>query len=84
MTACHVTPTVSPSHGQRLLETVARWFSHSVTSREAIDQAWMDTGFGRLSRATLEDIGAPPTAIEQAERREAWRLGSALDATRLL
>ena len=79
-----VIPTVPPSRGQRILETVARWFSHSVTSREAVDQAWMDTGFGRLSRATLEDIGAPQSAIEQAERREAWKLGSTLDATRLM
>ncbi len=84
MSDCHVIPTVTPSRGQRILETVARWFSHSVTSREAVDQAWMDTGFGRLSRATLEDIGAPQSAIEQAERREAWKLGSTLDATRLM
>ena len=84
MTHCHVIPTVAPTRGQRLLETVARWFSHSPTSREAIDQAWMDTGFGRLSRATLEDIGAPQSAIEQAERREAWKLAWTLDATRRL
>ncbi len=84
MTTCTIVPTAQPSRGQRVLEALARWFSHSPASREEIDQAWMDTGFGRLSRATLEDIGAPQSAIEQAERREAWKLGSALDSTRLL
>jgi len=84
MSACHVIPTFTPSRGQRVLEALARWFSHSAASREAVDQAWMDTGFGRLSRATLEDIGVPESAIEQARRRDAWKLGSALDATRLL
>lgn len=84
MTTCTVIPTVAPSRGQRLLETVARWFSHSAASREAIDQAWIDTGLGRLSRATLEDIGASPAAVDEARRREAWSLASSLDATRLL
>jgi hypothetical protein len=55
-----------------------------VVSREAIDQAWFDSGLHRLNRATLEDIGAPPELVEHAERREAWKLASSLDATRLL
>jgi hypothetical protein len=55
-----------------------------VVSREAIDQAWFDSGLHRLNRATLEDIGAPPELVDQAEQREAWKLASALDATRLL
>ena len=88
MTTCTVVPTVVPavvpSRGQRILETLARWFSHSAASREVVDQAWMDTGLGRLSRATLEDIGASPAAIDAAERREAWNLASSLDATRLM
>jgi len=84
MSHCHVIPTVSPSRGERALQALVRWFSRSATSREAIDQAWIDTGLGRLSRRTLEDIGAPPGAIELAERAQAWKLAAALDATRLL
>ncbi len=84
MHSCHVIPTVAPSLGQRVAEALSRWFSHSMTSREAIDQAWIDTGLGRLSRATLEDIGASPAALDAAERREAWSLLSALDASRHL
>ena len=84
MTTCTLTPTVTPSRGARTLEWVARYFSRSVVTREAIDQAWMDSGLGRLSRATLEDIGAPPQLIDRAEQHEAWKLASALDSTRLL
>jgi hypothetical protein len=85
MTTCTITPTVAaPSLGARVLEAAARYFSRSVMSREAIDQAWFDSGLHRLNRATLEDIGAPPELVEQAERREAWKLASSLDATRLL
>jgi hypothetical protein len=84
MTTCTITPTYIPSRGARILEWMARYFSRSVVTREAIDQAWMDSGLGRLSRATLEDIGAPPELIERAEQNEAWKLASALDATRLL
>ncbi len=84
MTTCTITPTYIPSRGARVLEWVARYFSRSVVTREAVDQAWIDSGLGRLSRATLEDIGAPPELIERAEQNEAWKLASALDATRLL
>lgn len=84
MHSCHVIPTVAPSLGQRLAEALSRWFSHSLASREAIDQAWVDTGLGRLSRATLVDIGAPTDTLDAAERREAWSLLSALDANRHL
>jgi hypothetical protein len=84
MTTCTVTPTVSTPSGSRVLEAVLRYFSRSVVTREGIDQAWIDSGLGRLSRSTLEDIGAPPQLIDEAERREAWKLASALDATRLL
>jgi len=85
MTTCTITPTVAtPSMGARILEAAARYFSRSVVSREAIDQAWFDSGLHRLNRETLEDIGAPPALVDQAEQREAWKLASALDATRLL
>ena len=88
MTTCTLTsnaaPTIRTSHGARILAWVARYFSASVVSREAIDQAWIDSGLGRLGRATLEDIGAPPALIDRAEQSEAWKLASALDATRLL
>ena len=84
MTTCTLTPTYTPSRGARVLEWLARYFSRSVVTREAVDQAWIDSGLGRLSRATLEDIGAPPQLIDRAEQNEAWKLASALDATRLL
>ena len=88
MTTCTLTSnaasTVHTSHGARILAWVARYFSASVVSREAIDQAWIDSGLGRLGRDTLEDIGAPPALIDRAEQNEAWKLASALDATRLL
>ena len=84
MTTCTVTPTVAPPPGSRLLRAIQRYFSRSVVTREAVDQAWLDSGLGRLNRATLEDIGAPPAMLHDAEQREAWRLASALDATRLL
>ena len=86
MTTCTITPTVTPTlaRGARILEWVARYFSASVVTREAIDQAWIDSGLGRLGRATLEDIGAPPQLIDRAEQNEAWKIASALDATRLL
>ena len=84
MTTCTLTPTYVPSRGARILEWVARYFSRSVVTREAVDQAWIDSGLGRLGRATLEDIGAPPSLIDRAEREQAWKLASALDATRHL
>ncbi len=84
MTTCTVTPTVSLPLGSRFAEAVLRYFSRSVVTREAVDQAWIDSGLGRLGRATLQDIGAPAQLVDAAERREAWQLASALDATRLL
>ena len=84
MTTCTLVPTFTPSRGARILEWIARYFSRSVVTREAVDQAWIDSGLGRLSRATLEDIGAPPQLIDRAEQNEAWKIASALDATRLL
>jgi hypothetical protein len=88
MTTCTIisnaASTIPTSRGARILEWIARYFSASVVNREAIDQAWIDSGLGRLSRDTLEDIGAPPALIERAERNEAWKLASALDSTRLL
>ncbi len=84
MTTCTITPTVATPLGSRLLQAVQRYFGRSVVTRESVDQAWIDSGLGRLSRATLEDIGAPPSMLHDAERREAWKLASALDATRLL
>ena len=84
MITCTLTPTVSATRGARILEWVARYFSQSVVTREAVDQAWIDSGLGRLGRATLEDIGAPPHLIDRAEQNEAWKIASALDSTRLL
>ena len=81
MSTCTVTPTVTPSPGTRLLDALLRWFGRSVVTREAVDQAWIDSGLGRLNRATLEDIGAPPELVAEAQRREAWKLLGALDAT---
>ncbi len=84
MTTCTITPTVAAPVGARVLRAVLRYFSRSVVTREAVDQAWIDSGLGRLNRATLEDIGAPPSMLRDADQRESWRLASALDATRLL
>jgi hypothetical protein len=84
MSTCTITPTVSAPVPTRLLAAVWRFFSRSVVTREAVDQAWLDSGLGRLSRGTLEDIGAPPQLVELAEQREAWKLAAALDATRHL
>ena len=84
MTTCTLTPTVSTPRAQRSVEAIARYFSRAVVNREAIDQAWIDSGLGRLGRSTLEDIGAPPALIDRAAQNEAWKLASALDATRLL
>ncbi len=84
MTSYTLSPTAATSIGSRLLRAVLRYFSRSVVTRDAVDQAWIDSGLDRLSRATLEDIGAPPAMLHDAEQRESWRLASALDATRLL
>ena len=84
MTSCTLAPTVSVPFGTRLLQAVLRYFSRSVVTRESVDQAWIDSGLGRLGRATLEDIGAPPSMLHDREQREAWKLASARDATRVL
>jgi len=82
MTTCTVTPTLAAPLGTRLLETFFRYFGRSVTTRDAVDQAWIDTGLGRLDAATLKDIGVPLQPSERAQLREAWKLAAALDATR--
>lgn len=85
MTTFTITPTVAPSLASRVLDSVFRYFSRSVVSRESMDQAWIDSGLHRLDAATLKDIGAPAGVIEgveSAELREAWKVASALDATR--
>jgi len=87
MTTFTITPTVSPSLASRMLESALRYFSRSVVSRESIDQAWVDSGLHRLDAATLKDIGAPAGVVEgvqSAELRDAWKMASALDATRHL
>jgi hypothetical protein len=84
MTTCTLTPTVSVPLGTRLLAALQRYFSRSVVTRESVDQAWIDSGLGRLSPATLQDIGAPAALIDRAEQRAAWKLAAALDATRHL
>jgi len=84
MTTFTITPTVTPSLAGRLLEAASRYFSRTVVSRESVDQAWIDSGLGRLDAATLRDIGAPPGVVEGLSVREAWKLAAALDATRHL
>ena len=84
MTTCTITPTVGASFGSRFLDQLTRFFSRSVVTRDAIDQAWIDTGLGRLDAATLRDIGAPPDLAERERLRDAWRLAAALDAVRHL
>ena len=82
MTTCTVTPTLAAPLGTRLLETFFRYFGRSVLTRDAVDQAWIDTGLGRLDAGTLKEIGTPPQLSEREQLREAWKLAAALDATR--
>ncbi len=84
MTACRLATTLAAPLGTRFLEALLRYFSRSVVTREAVDQAWIDSGLGRLSRDTLEDIGAPPQRVAVSEQREAWKLAASLDAIRHL
>ena len=84
MTTCTITPTVSAPFGSRVLDAVLRYFNRGAVTRELVDQAWIDTGLDRLDAATLQDIGAPSFVGERARLREAWKLASALDATRHL
>jgi hypothetical protein len=84
MTTCTVTPTLAAPLGTRFLEAFFRFFSRSVATREAIDQAWIDSGLHRLDAATLKDIGAPAHLSEREQLKQAWKLAAALDATRLL
>ena len=84
MTTCTLKPTLAAPLGTRFLEALLRYFSRSVVTREAVDQAWIDSGLGRLGRNTLEDIGAPSQLIAVAELREAWKLAASLDAMRHL
>jgi hypothetical protein len=84
MTTCTVTPTLAAPLGTRFLEAFFRFFMRSVVTRESVDQAWIDSGLGRLDAATLKDIGASPHVSERARLAEAWKLASALDATRFL
>jgi len=84
MTTCTVTPTLATPPGTRFLQALFGFFSHSVVTREAADQAWLDSGLGRLDAATLKDIGAPAHLSERAQLAEAWKLAAALDATRHL
>jgi len=84
MTTCTLTPTLAAPLGTRFLEALFRYFSRSVVTREAVDQAWIDSGLGRLSRNTLEDIGAPSQLLAVAQQREAWKLAASLDAMRHL
>jgi nucleotidyltransferase/DNA polymerase involved in DNA repair len=84
MSTFTLTPSAAPSFRTRFLAAVRRYFSHSVVTRESIDQAWIDSGLERLGRSTLEDIGAPPALTSRAEQREAWKLASRIDLTRHL
>ena len=84
MTTCTITPTVSVPFGARVLAALQRYFSRTVVTRAAVDQAWIDSGLGRLSRNTLEDIGAPSQLLAVAQQREAWKLAASLDAMRHL
>jgi hypothetical protein len=84
MTTCTITPTVATPLGTRVFEALQRYFGTSVITRESVDQAWIDSGLGRLGSDTLLDIGAPPGVVEHMSAREAWKLAAALDATRHL
>lgn len=84
MTACTAHTTLAAPLGTRFLEAFFRYFSRSVVTREAVDQAWIDAGLDRLSAHTLKDIGAPPTLAERAALRDAWKLAASIDATRFL
>lgn len=84
MTTCTVAPTLAAPLGPRFLEAFFRFFSRSVITRDAVDQAWLDLGLGRLDAATARDIGAPAHLSERARLKEAWKLAVALDATRHL
>jgi hypothetical protein len=84
MTTCTITPTVTAPLGSRFLEVFFRFFSRSVVTRESVDQAWLESGLGRLDAATLKDIGVPPRYGERMQLMEAWKLAAALDATRHL
>ena len=84
MTTCTLKPTLAAPLGTRFLEALFRYFSRSVVTREAVDQAWIDSGLGRLGRNTLEDIGAPSQLLAVAQQREAWKLAASLDAMRHL
>jgi len=84
-TATATATRLVPSLGSRVLHALRRYFSRSVVTRDAVDQAWIDSGLGRLDRSTLEDMGAPALLVQQAQQRsEAWKLLAALDSTRLL
>ena len=84
MTTCTTTTNAAAPLGTRFLEVFFRFFSRSVVTRESVDQAWIDSGLGRLDAATLKDIGAPPHLSERAQLMEAWKLAAALDASRHL
>jgi hypothetical protein len=82
MATCTITPTLAAPLGTRFLAAFFRYFGRSVVTRESVDQAWIDTGLGRLDAATLQDIGVPPHVSERRRVMEAWKLAAALDATR--
>jgi hypothetical protein len=84
MTTCTLATMPAASLGTRFLEALFRYFSRSVVTREAVDQAWIDSGLGRLGRDTLEDIGAPSQLAAVSQQREAWKLAASLDAIRHL
>ena len=84
MTACTAPTSLAAPFGSRLLQRLSGYFGRSVVTRDAIDQAWIDTGLGRLDAATLKDIGAPAHLAERERLIESWKLAGALDATRHL
>jgi len=83
MTTRTLTPTLAAPLGTRFLEAFFRFFSRSVVTRESVDQAWIDAGLGRLDASGRQDSDASPPS-ERARLAEAWKLASALDATRFL
>ena len=84
MTPCTANTSLAAPLGTRFLEALFRYFGRSVVTRDVVDQAWMDTGLGRLDAATLRDIGVPPHVSERQRLLDAWKLAAALDATRHL
>jgi hypothetical protein len=84
MAALNILTTLQHQSASRALALFVRWLGRSKVAPTATDRTLIDSGLGRLSSATLEDIGAPPELLDQAVQREAWKTFATLDAKRHL